>query len=49
MLACILLYNFSASTKWLWVTPEVLVEEGVPDFFEIVEHYVDELHKGKLI
>lgn len=26
-----------------------LFEEGVPDFFEIVEYYVDELHKGKLI
>lgn len=51
VLAPILPHNFSASTKWLWVAPEVLVdfEEGLPDFLEIVKLYVDELHKAKII
>lgn len=55
VLAAILSCNFVASMKWLWVADEVpwlacwlFLERGVPDFFEIVEHYECEIHKGKI-
>lgn len=55
VLAPTLSCNFSATVKWLWMTPEVpwlaswlLFGRRVPDIFEIVERYGDEIHKGKI-
>lgn len=55
VLAPILSCNFVATMKWLWVADEVpwlaswlFFERGVPDFFEIVECYEDEIRESKI-
>lgn len=47
--------NFVATTKCLWEADEMpwlacwlFFERGVPDFFEVVEHYEDEIHEDKI-